>query len=113
MQLINSFKNFFYAFDSRNCQTIISTRETSTSKSSVVVVYCNRDIESSIVKTTITDHYTVNFHVKIICKIQSNNEKHFTFMTCKKLKESSILPKMDFNLNHDLGKILDKRYDDD
>ena len=82
-------KNVLYAFDLRNCQTIGSTRETSTSKSSIHVAFCSHEIETSIIKTTFTDHYTVLFHVKINCKLQSDTEQQFTARLWKTLGGSS------------------------
>ena len=70
--------------------------ETSTSKSSTDVPYCSHDIETSIIKNTITDHYTVLFHVKINCKLQSVTEQPFSVKLWKTLNDSSILSNDDF-----------------
>ena len=87
--------------------------ETSTSKSSTDVAYCSHDIETCIIKNTITDHYTVLFHVKINCKLQSVTEQPFSVKLWKTLNDSSVLSKNDFNLNRVLGKFLEERYCDD
>ena len=94
----------------RNCQTIGSTRETSTSKGSIDVAYCSHDIETSIVKTTINDNDRVFLHVKNNCKLQSDAEQTFTVRLWKTLNDSFILTNMDLKLNYVLGKFLEERY---
>ena len=71
---------------------------TFTSKSSIVETLCSHDIETSIAKTTITDHYTVLIHVKNICKLQPDKEKPFTVRLWKTLNYTSVLTIMDFKL---------------
>ena len=80
------------------------TRETACSKSNLDIFFCNFTAELKVKKTCISDHYSVFLGFQTGTQME-NKLEHITSRNWQKLKNISLIEKINFVLSHEISKL--------
>ena len=102
---LTKLKDIFSSYNLRNMSNVGFTRESAKSRSNIDVVYCSKTVEIEIIKSAVTDHYTVQIvfsdYVEKTVPLKNKVYRNWTA-----LENHLILEKMVFKIRDKLGRFM-------
>ena len=102
---LTKLKDNFSSYNLSNMSNVGYTRESAKSRTNIDVVYCSKTVEIEIIKSAVTDHYTVQIvfsdYVEKTVPLRNNVYRDWTV-----LENHLISEKMVFKLRDKLGRLM-------
>ena len=94
-------ENVLGGYDLNNMSVTGFTRETNNSQTRIDIVYCSQEVKVEVVKSTITDHYTVKTELDEEAKETDLRMQQY-YRHWAILENNSVFEKLVFKLKHKL-----------
>ena len=102
-------KDILSSYNLSNMSNAGYTRESAKSRTNIDVVYCSKKVETEIIKSAVTDHYTVQIVFSdYVGKAVPQKNKFYRDWTV--LENHLVLEKMVFQIRDKLGRLMSHFY---
>ena len=102
-------KDILSSYNLSNLSNAGYTRESAKSRTNIDVVYCSKKVETEIIKSAVTDHYTVQIVFSdYVGKAVTQKNKVYSDWTV--LENHLVLEKMVFKIRDKLGRLMSHFY---
>ena len=106
---LTKLKDIFSSYNLSNMSNVGYTRESAKSRTNIDVVYCSKTVEIEIIKSAVTDHYTVQIVFSdYVGKTVPLKNKFYRDWTV--LENHLVLEKMVFKIRDKLGRLMSHFY---